>query len=114
MSYPENEIIDSVVAFHFLEAGGPSEMIPWLMKLHLSRYALLLLFVYIVDPFFYLFRFGNPPALFSVTDHSHFHGRVRVIFVSSHNFATNSTTARILSKRSKLRHRCPGQDNGCK
>jgi hypothetical protein len=96
MSFPEKEIIDSVVAFHFLEAGGPSEMIPWLMKLHLSRYALLLLFVYIVDPFFYLFRFGNPPALFSVTDHSHFHGRVRVIFVSSHNFATNSTTARMV------------------
>ena len=37
MSLPEKEILDSVVAFHFLEAGGPSEMIPWLMKLHLSR-----------------------------------------------------------------------------
>jgi hypothetical protein len=38
-SFPEKEIMESVVAFHFLEAGGPPEMITWLMRLHASRYA---------------------------------------------------------------------------
>jgi hypothetical protein len=32
-SFPAKEIYESIVAFHFLEAGGPSEMILWLMKL---------------------------------------------------------------------------------
>jgi hypothetical protein len=38
-SFPEKAVLESVVAFHFLEAGGPSEMIPWLMALHASRCA---------------------------------------------------------------------------
>ena len=39
-SFPAKEITDSIVAFHFLEAGGPSDMILWLMSLQASRFAL--------------------------------------------------------------------------
>jgi hypothetical protein len=37
-SYPAKDVTDSIVAFHFLEAGGPSDMILWLMTLHASRF----------------------------------------------------------------------------
>ena len=43
-----------------------------------------------------LFRFSVPKPLFSYSEPTHFDGRVRVVFVSSHNFATNSTTARMV------------------
>jgi predicted O-linked N-acetylglucosamine transferase (SPINDLY family) len=47
--------------------------------------------------------------MFSVSKPLHFDGRVRVVFVSSHNFATNSTTARmvcplIASMQQSLQH----------
>jgi hypothetical protein len=32
-SFPAKEIYESIVAFHFLEAGGPPEMVLWLMTL---------------------------------------------------------------------------------
>jgi protein O-GlcNAc transferase len=38
----------------------------------------------------------TPQPLFSVSEPPHVGGRIRVIFVSSHNFATNSTTARMV------------------
>ena len=37
MSFPPKEIAESIVAFHFLEAGGPPEMILSLMSLFASR-----------------------------------------------------------------------------
>jgi hypothetical protein len=39
-SLPAKEVTDSIVAFHFLEAGGPPDMILWLMRLHASRFVL--------------------------------------------------------------------------
>jgi hypothetical protein len=48
MSFPPAEIIESVVAFHFLEAGGPSDMILWLMRLHASRCAVSCSFITVV------------------------------------------------------------------
>jgi protein O-GlcNAc transferase len=43
-----------------------------------------------------IFRLKTPQSLFSVSEPSHSDGRIRIIFVSAHNFASNSTTARML------------------
>lgn len=61
-TFPSKEIIESIVAFHFLEAGGPSEMILWLMRLIASRFAL---FSLVTSLFSQLIQIQRPKTLVS-------------------------------------------------